>query len=133
MYERLGGMAFFEALTERFYAGVAGDEVLRPLYPPDLEAPRRHLCLFLAQFFGGPRAYSEQRGEPRLKARHERFRIGAAERDRWMYHMWAAVEASGAGPLERAQMLSYFAGVAGHLVNSHESGPPPLSSGGPRS
>jgi hemoglobin len=122
MYERLGGMAFFEALTERFYAGVAGDEVLRPLYPADLEEPRRHLCLFLAQFFGGPRTYSEERGDPRLKARHDRFRIGPAARDHWMRHMTAAVEASGVGPLEKAQMLSYFSGVADHLVNSPDQG-----------
>ena len=65
MYERLGGMAFFETLTQRFYEGVAEDEVLRPLYPEDLEGPQRHLCLFLAQFWGGPRLYEEERGHPR--------------------------------------------------------------------
>lgn len=117
MYERLGGLAFFESLTERFYAGVATDELLRPLYPADLGPPRRHLCLFLAQFFGGPRDYSEQRGDPALKARHVPFRIGPDERERWMLHMTAAVEASGAGELEKAQMLTYFSGVARHLVN----------------
>ena len=54
MYDRVGGLEFFEALTERFYRGVAEDPVLRPLYPEDLSGPRRHLCLFLAQFWGGP-------------------------------------------------------------------------------
>jgi len=117
MYERLGGMSFFEALTEHFYTDVAGDEVLRPLYPDDLEAPRRHLCLFLAQFWGGPRVYDQERGSPQLRARHLRFKIGTSERDRWMAHMTAAVEASGAGPLERAQMLTYFEAAASHLVN----------------
>jgi hemoglobin len=117
MYERLGGMSFFETLTEHFYAGVADDDVLRPLYPEDLEAPRRHLCLFLAQFWGGPRAYDEERGSPHLRARHLPFKIGKTERDRWLLHMTAAVEASGAGPLERAQMLTYFEAAASHLVN----------------
>ena len=54
LYERLGGMSFFEALTEKFYARVATDEALRPLYPEDLDGSRQRLCLFLAQFWGGP-------------------------------------------------------------------------------
>lgn len=117
LYDRLGGMAFFDALTIHFYASVATDEVLRPLYPEDLEPPRRHLLLFLAQFWGGPRAYDDERGSPRLRARHLPFKIGALERDRWLQHMTAAVEASGAGPLEKAQLLTYFEAVASHLVN----------------
>jgi len=118
MYERLGGSSFVEALTDRFYAGVADDDVLRPLYPDDLSGPRRHLSLFLVQLWGGPRDYDNERGSPRLRARHLPFRIGDNERDRWLLHMRAAVESSGAGALERAQMLSYFEGAANHLVNT---------------
>ncbi len=117
MYERLGGMAFFEELTEHFYERVAGDEVLRPLYPEDLGPPRRRLCLFLAQFWGGPRLYDEQRGSPRLRSRHMRWEIGPVERDHWLQHMTAALEASPAGPLERAQLRGHFEAVANHLVN----------------
>jgi hemoglobin len=87
------------------------------LYPEDLEAHRRHLCLFLAQFWGGPRSYHDERGDPRLRARHLPFKIGALERDHWLQHMRSAVDASGAGSLERAQMLTYFEAVASHLVN----------------
>jgi len=120
MYDRLGGMAFFEALTASFYAQVATDPVLRPLYPDDLEGARHRLCLFLAQFWGGPRDYEEDRGSPRLRARHLGFRIGTAERDRWLQHMSAAVEASGVGALERAQLLTYFQATASHMVNSQD-------------
>ncbi|HMK97456.1 MAG TPA: globin [Acidimicrobiales bacterium] len=117
MYERLGGLAFFETLTDDFYSRVAGDEVLRALYPEDLEAPKRHLRLFLVQFFGGPRHYDEERGAPRLRARHLPFRIGALERDHWLAHMRAAVQAAHLGPLEREQVLTYFESAANHLVN----------------
>ena len=110
-------MAFFEQLTARFYERVAGDEVLRPLYPDDLGPPRRRLCLFLAQFWGGPRLYEEQRGDPRLRARHMRWEIGLRERDRWVQHMMAALEALPAGPLERAQLRRHFEAVANHLIN----------------
>jgi hemoglobin len=120
MYERLGGMAFFESLTERFYQGVAGDEVLRPMYPADLEAPRRHLCLFLAQFWGGPRFYDDERGSPRLRARHMPFKVDADARNRWMAHMSSAVAAANLGPLEEAQLLSYFEASASHMVNTFD-------------
>ena len=40
LFSRVGGMPFFERLVDAFYGGVAGDEVLAPLYPehPDFSA-----------------------------------------------------------------------------------------------
>ncbi len=118
MYERLGGMTFFEELTERFYARVATDEVLRPLYPDDLDGSRRRLCLFLAQFWGGPRTYEQLRGSPHLRARHDRFQIGAREHDAWLQHMTAAMSEANLGTLEETQLMTYFKSVASHLVNT---------------
>ena len=72
-------MPFFEALVGRFYDGVETDPVLRPLYPePDLAGARHRLTLFLAQYWGGPTTYDEERGHPRLRMRHAPFAIGAA-------------------------------------------------------
>jgi hemoglobin len=62
--------------------------------------------------------YEAERGQPALRARHLEWKIGAAERDRWLEHMSAALEASQAGALERAQLLSHFRSVAQHLVNT---------------
>jgi len=94
VYETVGGMPFFEALVDRFYEGVAADPVLLRLYPkPDDLAPaRRRLTLFLAQYWGGPTTYSEERGHPRLRMRHAPFAIGSEERDRWLVHMREAVD-----------------------------------------
>lgn len=119
LYERVGGEAFFVALVDRFYDGVATDPVLRPLYPEDsdLSDERRWLALFLTQYWGGPGTYSVERGHPRLRMRHAPFGIGADERDRWLVHMSAAVEASAAGPAERAELLAYFTSAADFLVN----------------
>jgi hemoglobin len=91
LYEAVGGLPFFEALVDRFYDGVAQDDILRPLYPEDLGPAKRHLTLFLAQYWGGPGEYSEVRGHPRLRMRHAPFTVGVAERDRWLVHMRAAV------------------------------------------
>jgi len=86
-------MPFFERLVDRFYEGVAEDPVLLRLYPEpqDLAPARRRLTLFLAQYWGGPSDYSEERGHPRLRLRHAPFAIGGAERDRWLVHMRAAI------------------------------------------
>ena len=94
VYESVGGMPFFEALVDRFYEGVAADPVLLALYPEpeDLAPARRRLTLFLAQYWGGPATYSEERGHPRLRMRHAPFAIGGEERDRWLVHMREAVE-----------------------------------------
>jgi len=125
LYERVGGMPFFERLVDRFYDGVAGDPELLRLYPdaPDLSDARHRLTLFLAQYWGGPMTYSEERGHPRLRLRHMRFRIGPAERDRWLHHMAAAVEVASAelAPPQdaavRDELLGYFVPAAEQLRN----------------
>jgi hemoglobin len=118
LYERVGGDAFFASLVERFYASVESDPLLRPLYPPDLGLPRRHLALFLAQYWGGPHTYSAERGHPRLRMRHLRFRIGSAERTAWLAHMRDALEAtSGASPADTRALMDYFESAATSLVN----------------
>ena len=91
LYEAVDGMPFFERLVGHFYGAVGTDDVLRPLYPEDLAAPRRYLTLFLAQYWGGPTTYDEERGHPRLRLRHLPFAIGPAERDRWLVLMREAI------------------------------------------
>jgi hemoglobin len=119
VYEQVGGMAFFEALVNRFYDGVAGDPVLLAIYPEpdDLGPARRRLTLFLAQYWGGPSDYSDERGHPRLRMRHAPFAIGGEERDRWLVHMRAAVASLDPPPeIERA-LLDYFAMAAESMRN----------------
>ena len=117
LYERVGGSAWFEALTSRFYEAVATDPILRPIYPDDLTAAQQRLCGFLVQYWGGPDDYSAQRGHPRLRMRHMGFPIGGAERDAWYGHMSAAVQAGDLDPADEQAMLEYFANAAAHLTN----------------
>jgi hemoglobin len=118
VYEAVGGQPFFDALVERFYAGVEADPVLRLLYPDDLTMPKRSLALFLGQYWGGPATYSEERGHPALRMRHGPFVIGRRERDAWYAAMNAAVRAAGADPEIEQRLLDYFAMAADHLVNA---------------
>ncbi len=118
MFDHVGGSDFFFALVDRFYDGVEGDPVLRPLYPQDLEPGKRALALFLGQYFGGPTTYSDEKGHPRLRMRHFPFRIAEAERAAWVKHMSAAVDSAPTDSEAKAAMLDYFTMAAGHLVNA---------------
>jgi hemoglobin len=122
LYERVGGEPFFVDLVNRFYVGVAGDPLLRPLYPDDLQDSSRHLALFLMQYWGGPGTYGEERGHPRLRMRHVPFVIGPAERDAWLRHMLAAVleleVASRITDADALELRDYLDMAAKSLVNS---------------
>ncbi len=102
----------------RFYAGVATDAQLRPLYPEaDLAPAQRRLTLFLIQYWGGPRTYDEERGHPRLGMRHAPFAIGPGERDRWLVHMRQALAESGVTPDVAAELERYIAMAAEAMRN----------------
>lgn len=119
VFDAVGGRPFFDALVDRFYAAVAEDPILRPLYPEDMTASKAHLAGFLAQYWGGGmEQYSAERGHPRLRMRHVHFVIGRAQRDAWYRHMADAVMAAGLPSEVEAQMLGYFATAADHLVNA---------------
>jgi len=123
VYEAAGGMTFFERLVASFYAGVRVDPVLRPMYPEDdMAGAERRLTLFLAQYWGGPTTYMEERGHPRLRARHFPFVIGPDERDRWLVCMAAAVEECTAPGPVRDALMQYFVPVADMMRTDHLQG-----------
>jgi hemoglobin len=122
IYDEVGGLAFFEALVDRFYDGVAGDPELLAVYPTpeDLGPARRHLALFLAQYWGGPPDYSVERGHPALRMRHAPFAIGTDARDRWLLHMRAALRAMDPPPTVATALEDYLALAADALRNRED-------------
>ena len=121
-YDAIGGAATFRTIVSRFYELVSDDEVLRPLYPEDdLTAAEDRLRMFLEQYWGGPRTYSDQRGHPRLRMRHAPYRIGFIERDAWLRCMHTAVASVDSVTLDdehRAELLGYLEMAAQAMVNS---------------
>jgi len=118
MYDSVGGMPFFERLVDVFYDGVASEPELLALYPePDLIGARHRLTLFLAQYWGGPTTYSDERGHPQLRARHLRFAIDEKARDRWLRHMLHAVDEVSPNDEVRDALRGYFVPAAEHLRN----------------
>ncbi|WP_019548289.1 globin [Streptomyces sulphureus] len=118
-YEQVGGEETFRRLVRRFYAGVAEDPVLRPMYPEeDLGPAEERLVLFLMQYWGGPRTYSDQRGHPRLRMRHAPFKVDRAAHDAWLHHMRTAVEELELPAELEQQLWDYLVYAAASMVNS---------------
>jgi hemoglobin len=117
VFEAVGGEAFFQRITRRFYADVENDPTLRPMYPDDLAPSILHLELFLIQYFGGPRTYHELRGHPKMRMRHLPFAIGQKERDAWMHHMTNSVKAEKLPQEIEEILLNYFDRTATFMMN----------------
>lgn len=120
-YHRVGGRATFEKLVREFYRGVADDPPLLALYPEqDLEPAIQRLTGFLEQYWGGPGTYSEQRGHPRLRLRHQPFAVSPAQRDRWLTHMRTAVDSLALTPDQEATLWEYLERAAHAMVNTFQ-------------
>lgn len=120
-FTELGGSEMFTKLTAEFYARVATDDLMRPMYPEDDLGPaERRLRMFLEQYWGGPRTYSEERGHPRLRMRHAPYVIDATGRDRWLAHMAAAMDTVPLSESARAHLWAYFVHAANFMINAAE-------------
>ncbi|GAB4011520.1 globin [Nocardioides ultimimeridianus] len=118
-YEEIGGFETFRGIVARFYAGVAQDEVLRPMYPEaDLGPAEERFLMFLVQYWGGPTTYSERRGHPRLRMRHAPFAVDTAARDHWLSHFRAALDGAGLTPEQDARFWEYVTHAATFMVNT---------------
>ena len=120
VYEMLGGDEPIRRLVDAFYVRVYQDPVLRPMFPAEMEESKRRQLLFLIQFFGGPRLYSEERGHPRLRMRHFSFAIDRRARDHWLQHMLEAIDEAGIEGRAREQMREYFDRASAFLINRHD-------------
>ena len=120
-YDAVGGEKAFEQLVSHFYALVAIDPILRPMYPTDdLHGAAIRLKMFLEQYWGGPKTYSEERGHPRLRMRHAEFKIGTKECDAWLLCMKSAVNELEITNDQRNELWSYLEGAAQFLINSED-------------
>jgi hemoglobin len=120
-YELFGGEVFFADLVSQFYARVVTNEILRPMYPEsDMAGAAHRLQIFLAQYWGGPTTYQEERGHPRLRMRHAGFKIGPAAKDAWLTCMREAVVGMEMQVDAQEKLWRYLEGAAEHLLNSFE-------------
>jgi hemoglobin len=108
----------FERLISAFYRQVQTDDLLGNMYPRnDFAGAEKRLRDFLVFRFGGPQRYIEERGHPRLRMRHARFRVDENARDRWLTLMRNALTEAQISQ-EAVQILwRYFEATAGAMIN----------------
>ncbi|MDX1620011.1 MAG: globin [Nitriliruptorales bacterium] len=118
MFERAGGEQAFLELIDRFYDRVEQDEVLRPIYPEDLEPGKTHLARFFMQYWGAGPVYSAQRGHPRLRMRHAPFEVTPEAARRWAEHMLAAIDEMDFPEDVTAALSGYVIRFAPSMINT---------------
>lgn len=119
-FEQLGGLDGVRALVDRFYDAMeARPEAapIRAMHAADLSESRRKLWMFLVGRLGGPPIYVEERGHPRLRARHMPFSIGPAEASQWMFCMDIALNECVTDERLCAELHAFFQEVAAHMHN----------------
>jgi hemoglobin len=105
-------------MVEAFYRRVRPDDLIGPMYPEDdWEGSEERLSEFLLFRLGASTRYLETRGHPKLRMRHITFKIGIAERDRWLELMTAAMEETEVPPAARKFLDPFFAQVADFMRN----------------
>ena len=121
IWQEIGEKGFRE-LVAAFYRQILEDDLLGPMYPKhDMDGAEERLYLFLCFRFGGDLRYAEQRGHPRLRMRHMAFRIGEAERDRWVELMRAAMSECDISVEVRSELEAFFTQVADFMRNQGSS------------
>lgn len=130
LYEAIGGAEGCRALATAFYARVARDPVLRPLFPgKTLRCAMEEFAAYLAQLLGGPEKERQRRWWVSLRESHQRFRIEAREREAWLGHMRKTLEEVEMEDWLRKGLDRFFAEASGYVVN--QRGAPGADSGMP--
>lgn len=108
----------FTRLCANFYRRAKVDDLIGPMYPDDdWEGSEERLREFLLFRFAANPSYLEKRGHPRLRARHLPFRIGIAERDRWLEMMGSAADEEISDEGARTTLMAFFSQVADFMRN----------------
>jgi truncated hemoglobin YjbI len=119
MLESLGGEAGCQLLSKEFYARVATDPLLRPLFPgKSLRCATEEFAAFLIQFLGGDESQTQYRWRLSLRGSHARFRLSPAHRSAWLKNMLAALKAM---PLEadtRGSLKRFFAHSSAYVIGA---------------
>lgn len=129
MFERVGGLLVIDRLVEAFYARMdtlPEARTIRAMHSDDLTLTKQVLKRYLAEWTGGPKLYSPEKGHPRLRQRHMHVAIGEAERDAWLTCMKGALEETVRDSEARGEMYDALAKLANWMRNTegnpHDTG-----------
>ncbi len=121
LYERIGGEQTVDCLVESFYSrmnSLADASTIRAMHGSDLGPTKTVLKQYLGEWLGGPKLYSAEKGDPRLRKRHLHVAIGEAERDAWLLCMRGAMDEVIADAQARHEIWGQIAKLADWMRNT---------------
>jgi hemoglobin len=130
IYDWAGGSAAFERLCVVFYQHVRADELLAPVFEHmDAHHPR-FVAMWLAEVFGGPAAYTEQRGGyAHMLSMHLGRALTEPQRRRWLSLIMDAADEVGLpdDPEFRAAFVGYLEWGTRLAVANSQPGAQPVT------
>ncbi|MNR08885.1 Group 2 truncated hemoglobin YjbI [compost metagenome] len=117
LYEYIGGETTIRNIVNAFYPKVLAHPLLAPIFPKDIEPLIEKQFQFLTQFFGGPSLYTDQHGNPMMRARHMPFPITKERAEAWLACMQQTLEEVVPSNEMRAILLDRLKGPAYFFVN----------------
>lgn len=120
IFEAIGGSDAIDELVTAFYKRVGQHPLLIPIFPDDLTETARKQQLFLTQFFGGPRVYSEERGHPMMRRRHLPFPITPKRKEAWLTCMEEALHEAKIEEPYCTAIFEKLTMTANHMMNTPE-------------
>ena len=111
LYEWMGGKEAIEALFELFYAKVPADPLLGPVFAKMATHHVKHVAAFVAEVFGGPKAYSERHGgHANMILRHVGRALSEQQRALWMQLLLQCADEVGVpnDPEFRSALVAYL-------------------------
>jgi hemoglobin len=136
LYEWAGGSDAFERLTEVFYGTVRQDPLLEPVFRGMDRNHPKYVAAWIAEVFGGPPRYTEERGGyPHMLSRHRDRALTEEMRRRWVNLICDAADEAGlpTDPEFRSAFVAYIEwGTRLAVANSQPGAEPPPNAPVPR-
>ena len=126
MYDEFGGRETCRAISTRFYARVANDPVLRPLFSKSFTCAIEEFAAFLAQFLGGPCQDAQRRWWLSLHESHRRFKIGPVHRNAWLNLMTETLDEIDLPDTHKATLRAFFDRSSAYLIDQPNAQPIPI-------
>lgn len=120
LYDYIGGETTIRNIVDAFYPKVLAHPLLAPIFPEDMEPLIEKQFQFLSQFFGGPSLYTNEHGNPMMRARHAPFPITRDRADAWLACMQRTLEEVVPSNEVRSIILDRLKGPAYFFVNKEE-------------
>jgi hemoglobin len=120
-YERFGGEPAVQRLVDAFYAAMdqrADAKTIRAMHARDLTHTKSVLVSYFCEWLGGPRRYTAERGQPRLRRVHMPFDIDEAAAVAWLACMQQALDTTCADAELRAALMAALGKIAHHVRNT---------------